>query len=159
VPVGGKTLHALESFRAHVAHDAQGQGDQAEDADDAPAEHHEAKESKDRERTQGRAEGGVAPGRVRVREGVDQLAGEERHQHVRDRGRHHADEDDGQQLRVAAPLAPEKGEHDPEGFGPAVPFSGHGSIRPHGAGGPCKTRRRGGTRIKSRGARRVGDVE
>ena len=127
VPVGGEALHAHEGVARHVGHDPQRerhdrlQPDQAQDHRDQPQRHDRA-ERQDRR---------AARGRVRRARGhgIDEMAGEHRHEQIGHGRAQQAGGDDSRADRLVEPVTKHEGQHHANRGGAVVALSGHGVIR------------------------------
>ena len=127
VPVGGEALQAHEGVARHVGHDPQRerhdrlQPDQAQHHRGEPQRHDrgERRQRRPARRRVGRSRG----------HGVDQMAGEYRHEQVGHRGSQQAAGNHGRADRLREPVAEHEGQHQADGGGAYPGRGGHGVIR------------------------------
>ena len=131
VPVGRESLHPREGILRNPRHDPQRHLDDAVESQMAQEDHHEAEPRHDDEGAQRAGQRGVPVARPE-RDGVDEAAREDRHEHVRERRGHHGDDDEENVFRFAAPM-PEGETQNVAGRVPASLLLTHGMIGPHGA--------------------------
>ncbi|MNS60501.1 hypothetical protein D3C72_935050 [compost metagenome] len=109
MPVGGETLDLVEAVMGDIRHGLQGEPDDA--IEDEPAQHH-AHQPKRHNDDEG-AQRPIAPiaSAVTAGNGIDDLAGKDRHHHFGQRASNHQHDDETHQRRPIAPMVENKAEH------------------------------------------------
>ena len=118
MPVGGETLHLVEAVIGDIRHDFQRQPDDA--VEDEPAQHnaHQPQRHHDDKGAQ-RLICPVA-GLVSTGNGIDDLAGKDRHHHFSQRAGNHQNDDETHQRRPMTPMVENKAEHMSIGIGAEI---------------------------------------